>query len=72
MELSTISLCPIPCPKAKVTPDLPIKQNSNVVYTNGIPVLKSYPKLSLVVKWELQDDQGKDLFCFAIPAQVVD
>ena len=29
-------------------------------------------QVSVVVKWELQDDQGHDLTCFEVPVEIVD
>ena len=29
-------------------------------------------QVQVIVKWELRDDQGNDLFCFSIPAVIVD
>ncbi|XP_075923863.1 NPC intracellular cholesterol transporter 2-like [Petromyzon marinus] len=53
----------------------------------GAPVKSSYPNVSswtcidrlvfgeaqikLVVKWQLKDDNGKDLFCFKFPVKIV-
>ncbi|XP_060079520.1 uncharacterized protein LOC132558921 [Ylistrum balloti] len=50
----------------------PITANSNNIYRNYIPVLKLYPSLTLIVKWELKDDQGNDLVCFVLPASIAD
>ncbi|XP_078458612.1 uncharacterized protein LOC144723616 [Lampetra planeri] len=36
----------------------------------GAPVKSSYPNIKLVVKWQLKDDNGKDLFCFKLPVKI--
>ncbi|XP_033734697.1 NPC intracellular cholesterol transporter 2-like [Pecten maximus] len=50
----------------------PISPGVNNVYTNYIPVLQIYPEISLLVKWELIDEQGNDLACFVMPASILD
>uniref|UniRef100_S4RM47 NPC intracellular cholesterol transporter 2 n=1 Tax=Petromyzon marinus TaxID=7757 RepID=S4RM47_PETMA len=37
----------------------------------GAPVKSSYPNIKLVEKWQLKDDNGKDLFCFKFPVKIV-
>ncbi|XP_041353607.1 NPC intracellular cholesterol transporter 2-like isoform X2 [Gigantopelta aegis] len=50
----------------------PVSTGATVTYQNKIFILPSYPKIKLVVKWEIQDQNGKDIICFAIPAIIVD
>ncbi|XP_062615534.1 NPC intracellular cholesterol transporter 2-like [Saccostrea cucullata] len=45
----------------------PGKQNTFAI---TVPVLKQYPHISLLVKTEVQDDTGKDIFCFVFPAEI--
>ncbi|CAK1542910.1 unnamed protein product [Leptosia nina] len=39
-------------------------------YKATLPVLKSYPKVTVDVKWELKNDAGDDLVCVLIPAHI--
>ncbi|XP_013400078.1 epididymal secretory protein E1 [Lingula anatina] len=48
----------------------PTKTGQDYNYSTYVPVLKIYPKISVVVKWELKDQNGKDMFCFVIPAVI--
>lgn len=48
----------------------PIEENKTYSYLNKLPVKSDYPSIKLVVKWELQDDKGKCLFCWEIPVQI--
>jgi len=48
-------------------PLIPGKEYS---YTTTIPVLKSYPKMSLSVKWELVGSKNQVVICVIIPAQI--
>ncbi|XP_045188028.1 NPC intracellular cholesterol transporter 2-like [Mercenaria mercenaria] len=48
----------------------PITSGVTDIYTNAVYCSPSYPKIRLVVKWEVQDDNGKDLFCFLLPLAI--
>jgi len=48
----------------------PIQAGTTYNYSTKIPVLKSYPKLSVKVKWELVDDKKNDVICVTIPAKI--
>ncbi|CAH1790762.1 unnamed protein product [Owenia fusiformis] len=64
---------PIPNPdgcKSNVT--CPVKSGDMNTYSNVLFVNPSYPKLKLVVKWELKDDSTNDMFCFVIPVSIGD
>ncbi|XP_017879804.1 NPC intracellular cholesterol transporter 2 homolog a-like [Ceratina calcarata] len=69
---------PVPFPlnnaAACTTPDsgltCPLSKGGPYHYTNTLPVKKSYPKLSVKVKWELRDEDGKDIACLLIPAKI--
>lgn len=50
----------------------PLESGKTYVYKNTIPVSTSYPKLQLIVKWELLDQNGDDIVCIELPAQIVD
>ncbi|XP_071785631.1 NPC intracellular cholesterol transporter 2-like [Asterias amurensis] len=49
----------------------PLMQSSENVYTAKLYIQKVYPDINVYVKWELQDQDGKDLFCFEIPVTIV-
>ncbi|KAM3594388.1 uncharacterized protein V6R79_007011 [Siganus canaliculatus] len=49
----------------------PIQKQQNYHYVNALPVKSEYPAIKLVVKWELKDDDKKDLFCIEFPVQIV-
>ncbi|XP_064535471.1 NPC intracellular cholesterol transporter 2 homolog a [Drosophila montana] len=48
----------------------PLEKNEAYRYTATLPVLKSYPKVSVLVKWELQDQNSVDIVCVEIPAKI--
>ncbi|XP_053698055.1 ecdysteroid-regulated 16 kDa protein [Sabethes cyaneus] len=49
----------------------PLKAGVPVVYKREFPVLEIYPKMSLVVHWELQGRGSKSITCFEVPAKIV-
>merc|ERR1712168_101752 len=66
---------PFPIPNddgCKSNVHCPITNGATNVYENGISIQSAYPKVQVIVRWELKDEQGNDLFCFSIPAQIVD
>lgn len=50
----------------------PLASGSSNQYKTSIYVDPSYPKVRLVVKWELQDQNSNDIFCIELPAAIVD
>ncbi|VDI41665.1 Niemann-Pick C2 protein [Mytilus galloprovincialis] len=50
----------------------PLTKGKNYVYNNAIPIKSSYPNLELVVRWELLDENNKDILCIEIPAEISD
>lgn len=48
----------------------PIQEQGNYTYHTSFAVKHEYPSLSLDVKWELVDDNGKNLVCQLIPVQI--
>lgn len=48
----------------------PLKSGTHYKYSSSIFVKPSYPALSLTVKWELQDKDGKDVACVYIPVKI--
>ena len=49
----------------------PLKSGSSYVYKTTIYVKPEFPTIKLVVKWELQDDNSKDIFCVEVPVQII-
>ncbi|GFN98954.1 epididymal secretory protein e1 [Plakobranchus ocellatus] len=47
----------------------PIQIGDKVVYKNGVPVLKSYPTIEVLVKYEIVS-AGQDVICFTVPVQI--
>lgn len=50
----------------------PVKKDTVNTYTTNIFVKKAYPEVRVVVKWELKDENGEDIFCIEVPAEVSD
>jgi len=48
----------------------PVKSGTALAYSVQLPVLASYPKIKVIVKWELKDQRGKDIVCTEIPARL--
>ncbi|XP_061171864.1 NPC intracellular cholesterol transporter 2-like [Saccostrea echinata] len=48
----------------------PIQPEQQNTFSITVNVLKEYPHISLLVKTEVRDDTGKDIFCFVFPAQI--
>jgi len=49
----------------------PLQPGNNYNYTATFPVLKTYPKMSLNVKWELINEDGNDIVCALIPVKIM-
>ncbi|KAL9874141.1 NPC intracellular cholesterol transporter 2 homolog a [Glossina fuscipes] len=48
----------------------PLSKTEIYVYTAVLPVLKAYPKVNVIVKWELKDEHDEDIVCVEIPAKI--
>ncbi|KAK9891623.1 hypothetical protein WA026_015586 [Henosepilachna vigintioctopunctata] len=48
----------------------PITKDSVQTYSTDLAIQKWYPKVSVDVKWELQNKEGKDIWCVIIPAKL--
>ncbi|KAK9891624.1 hypothetical protein WA026_015587 [Henosepilachna vigintioctopunctata] len=48
----------------------PIAKDSLQTYTTSLPVKRYYPKVSVDVKWELQNKEGKDIWCIMVPSKL--
>ncbi|XP_033638803.1 NPC intracellular cholesterol transporter 2-like [Asterias rubens] len=49
----------------------PLKPDTKNLYKGKLFVRKEYPQVNVYVKWEMQDQDSKDVFCFQVPASVV-
>ncbi|CAH0726770.1 unnamed protein product, partial [Brenthis ino] len=65
---------PFPLPQPDACKDsglvCPLKAGDKQSYKTTMPILKSYPKVRVDVKWELQNEDGEDLACILIPARI--
>lgn len=50
--------------------ECPLKKGKTTHYSTKLPVLKQYPKTSVIVKWELQTADKVDIICLEIPAKI--
>ncbi|XP_005187474.1 NPC intracellular cholesterol transporter 2 homolog a [Musca domestica] len=48
----------------------PLDKGETYEYTASLPVLKAYPKVNVMVKWELKDQNNEDIVCVEIPAKI--
>ncbi|KAH9519453.1 Ecdysteroid-regulated 16 kDa protein [Bulinus truncatus] len=64
---------PLDNPNACVNSGLtcPIKGGAQQDYLPVLAVLQSYPSVNVIVKWELQNKKGEDVFCALIPATII-
>ncbi|XP_015605615.1 NPC intracellular cholesterol transporter 2 homolog a isoform X2 [Cephus cinctus] len=49
----------------------PLQTGKLYNYKATLPIYKKYPKVSVTVKWELQDENKNDIICIFIPAKLV-
>ncbi|EFA02897.1 ecdysteroid-regulated 16 kDa protein [Tribolium castaneum] len=48
----------------------PLRAGQSYTYKTSLPVLSSYPKVTVDVQWELKDKEGNDVVCILIPSQI--
>ncbi|XP_072895359.1 NPC intracellular cholesterol transporter 2-like isoform X2 [Hemitrygon akajei] len=48
----------------------PIRIDQRYNYINSLEIKKEYPSVKLVVKWELKDENDRDIFCWEIPVEI--
>ncbi|CAL4075058.1 unnamed protein product, partial [Meganyctiphanes norvegica] len=48
----------------------PLTPNQLVTYQTQLPVSKNYPSLSLKVRWQLEDENKRDIVCIEFPVQL--
>lgn len=63
---------PLPQPDACKNNGLtcPLKAGQKASYVATLPVLKSYPKVKVDVKWELKNEDDENLVCVLIPSKI--
>ncbi|KAM3919583.1 NPC intracellular cholesterol transporter 2 isoform 1-T2 [Leptodactylus fuscus] len=64
---------PFPLPEAdgcKSGVSCPLKNGVTYNYLTNMYIKEQYPSMKLVVQWELQDVNDKDLFCWQIPVEI--
>ncbi|KAK3792340.1 hypothetical protein RRG08_046649 [Elysia crispata] len=49
--------------------ECPVKKGEKRSYTNSVEVLKVYPEITVLVKWEIVSDG--DVICFTVPVKIV-
>ena len=49
----------------------PLMAQNQYVYKNVLFVEHAYPKISLVVKWILRDNQNQNLVCLLVPVKII-
>nr|CDJ55915.1 Niemann-Pick C 2 Like [Anemonia viridis] len=66
---------PFPLPNSNCCKDsgltCPLKAGQKYVYTSALDVKSEYPAIKVVVKWEMQDKDNNDVFCFKVATQIV-
>ncbi|CAG5043549.1 unnamed protein product [Parnassius apollo] len=48
----------------------PLKAGQKASYVMTLPILKSYPKVRAVAKWELKNEDHENLICILIPLKI--
>lgn len=62
---------PLPNPDGcKSNVECPLPPNKEQNYETTLPVLKIYPKIPVLVKWELVNENKEVIVCVLIPAQL--
>ena len=49
----------------------PMQKGNEYIYQTTIYIDPKFPRVSMVVKWELQDDNHDDVICIMVPAKIV-
>jgi len=48
----------------------PVKAGDALSESVTLPILNEYPKINLFVKWQVMDDQNKQMICFIFPVSI--
>lgn len=66
---------PLDTPDACACPDsgldCPLKKGEKYTFHYALPVKSIYPAVNVIVKWQLQGDDGKDIICIEFQAKLV-
>ena len=49
----------------------PLEENKKMTYKATLPVLKEFPSVKVIVKWNLSDSKSNVIWCFETPISVV-
>ena len=49
----------------------PLKAGVKYIYKNSFPILEVYPRLALIIHWQLTTDKNEAVMCFEVPAKIV-
>merc|ERR1712055_338116 len=52
--------------------DCPGEAGEKLTYHYQVEIAQEYPKVSLVIDWHMEDNNGDNAVCFQIPAEIVD
>ena len=64
--------CPVDACDHLSTGDCEVEEGEMLVYDMDIEVLPVYPKIELLAKWMLKDDQGENFMCLTVPIKIED
>ena len=64
--------CPVDVCDNLSTGDCEVEEGEMLVYDMDIEVLPVYPKIELLAKWMLKDDQGENFMCLTVPMKIED
>ncbi|XP_065644861.1 NPC intracellular cholesterol transporter 2 homolog a [Hydra vulgaris] len=48
----------------------PIKAGQSYLFSYDLPISTTYPAISVVVSWEIQDENGNDVVCIQLPIKL--
>ncbi|XP_078349377.1 LOW QUALITY PROTEIN: NPC intracellular cholesterol transporter 2-like [Oculina patagonica] len=49
----------------------PMTAGKTYTFQDVLPIKSAYPALQLLVKWEMQDQSGDEIYCWQLPVQIV-
>ena len=64
--------CPVDACDNLSTGDCEVEEGEMLVYDMDIEVLPVYPKIELLAKWMLKDDQGGNFMCITVTMKIED
>ncbi|KAL3308216.1 Phosphatidylglycerol/phosphatidylinositol transfer protein [Cichlidogyrus casuarinus] len=65
-NLPDTTLCPHLIPSG-----CPMAKGQKAIYNFTLPISSSYPSISVIIRWELVDQNGNDIVCVDFPAKIV-